>query len=318
MMSEESQDSVSTKFGYAGLVGRPNAGKSTLLNQILGSKLAITSPKPQTTRNQIAGIHTDERMQVVLVDTPGIHECWTELNRVMVDQSHEVLGQVDVVCWLMDLTRLAANQDAGRPVFDEQDLRLAERVDRGRQRLILIGNKVDLLPREQVLPLIAAAQAQFGDAPFVPLSARSGENVGGLMKEMCAALPVGPAMYPEEDWTQVTERFLVSEVIRHQLYKLLSKELPYCATVEIVQFDEAQRDHKGLVRVYAQIIVERGSQKGIVIGKGGTMLKKIGTLARQEIEELLECRVYLDLLVKVEKDWTRTRAGLGRAGFLRP
>ena len=220
------------------------------------------------------------------------------------------------MCWLLDLTRLLGQFEAGKPVFDDQDLRVVGRVDRVRQRLILIGNKVDLVPREQTLPLIAAAQEQFGDALFVPLSARTGENVSGLMKELWGALPPGPAMYPEEEWTQVTERFLVSEVIRHQLYKLLSKELPYCATVEIVQFDEKQREQKGLVRVYAQIIVERGSQKGIVIGKGGTMLKKIGTLARREIEELLECRVYLDLLVKVEKDWTRTRSGLGRAGFL--
>jgi len=164
--------------------------------------------------------------------------------------------------------------------------------------------------------VIAEVQRLLGDTTFIPLSARSGENVDRLFAELKSVLPVGPAMYPKEQWTEVTERFLASEVIRDQLYKLLSQELPYCASVEISKFNESQREDKGLVRIHAEIIVERGSQKGIVIGKGGTMLKKIGTLARGELEEMLQCRVYLELFVKVEKDWTRTRAGLVRAGFL--
>jgi GTP-binding protein Era len=315
-MTDDTSDSPAMRFGYAGLIGRPNAGKSTLLNQILGAKLAITSHKPQTTRNRIAGIHTDDTMQLVLVDTPGIHDGSTELNRTMVKQSMDVLGQVDVVCWLVDLTRLAGNLQSSRPMLDEQDLKLAAAVQKNPHRFIMVGNKVDLLPRESTLPVIAEAQRLLGDTTLIPLSARSGENVDRLFAELRTVLPVGPAMYPPDQWTEVTERFLASEIIRNQLYKLLSQELPYCANVEISQFNESQRETKGLVRIHAEVIVERGSQKGIVIGKGGTMLKKIGTLARGELEEMLQCRVYLELFVKVEKDWTRTRAGLVRAGFL--
>ena len=202
-MMDDSSNATGMRFGFAGLLGRPNAGKSTLLNQILGTKLAITSPNPQTTRNRIAGIHNDDTMQVVLVDTPGIHDGWTELNRAMVARSMEVLGQVDVVCWLVDLTRLAGNLEASRPMLDEQDLKLSAAIKANPQSLIMIGNKVDLVARESTLPVIAEVQRLLGDTTFIPLSARSGENVDRLFAELKSVLPVGPAMYPKEQWTEV-------------------------------------------------------------------------------------------------------------------
>jgi GTP-binding protein Era len=301
--------------GYAALIGRPNAGKSTLLNQILGSKLAITSSKPQTTRNRIAGIHTDEKMQVILLDTPGLHTAWTELNRQMVQAALGAISDVDVVVWLVDMTILARRAEAGEAILDKEDLSILDKLRAARRPVLLAANKMDVVPAPLVLPVIDAIRGAIELAAAVPISALTGDGVPGLMDEIRSRLPVHPALFPPDQWTQLSEKFLVSEIIREKIFHLTEQEVPYATAVEVVKFDEEERETKKIVKIYADIIVERGSQKGILIGRGGEMLKRIGTLARKEIQGLLDCRVYLELFVKVEHNWTKTSNGLKKVGF---
>jgi len=304
------------RSGYVALVGCPNAGKSTLLNQILGSKLAITSSKPQTTRHRIAGIHTDERMQAILLDTPGIHEPFTELNKEMVDRALASLSEADVVCFLGDMTDLGRRADAGRPILSGGEGHIAKILEGIDKPLIFAANKIDVIPHPLLLPVIDAVNQALAPRALVPVSALTGDGVDVLMNEIAAALPPGPALYPADEWAQVTERFLVEEIIREKVFHLTEQEIPYATLVEVRSFDESRRDGpKPIVRIHADIIVERGTQKGIVIGKGGDMLKRIGTLARRELQDVLGCRVYLELFVKVERDWTRSAKGLRKVGF---
>ncbi|MCB9689648.1 MAG: GTPase Era [Alphaproteobacteria bacterium] len=303
------------RTGYVGLLGRPNAGKSTLLNRVLGSKLAITSPRPQTTRHRIAGIHTDERCQLVMLDTPGIHEAWTELNRQMVQRALDALAEVDVVCWVVDAPVAVARQKQGLAPLDGEDVAVIERLRARGRPIVFVPNKVDQVHRPQLLPLIAAVSAETEVATSVPVSATTGEGVDGLVSELCSRVPEGPALFPPDEWAQVSERFLVGEVVREKAFHLLAREVPYATHVEVRAFDESVREEQGLVRIHADVIVERESQKGIVIGKGGSMLKKIGSAARQDLEEMLGCRVYLELKVRVERDWSKSAGGLRRVGF---
>jgi len=308
------------RCGYVGLIGKPNAGKSTLLNRILGTKLAITSSKPQTTRNRIVGVHTDDRMQAILVDTPGIHEGWTELNRAMVQAARSVLDDVDVVCWLQDMTVLAGRaEDPSGVVLDDEDRAMAEWLGERGLPLVLVANKIDVVPHPLLLPVIDAITRAVDVTAAVPTSALTGDGIDALLGALAEALPEGPPLFPPEDWTQATERFLVAEIIREKIFHLTEQEVPYSTHVVVRQFDESQRDgtarNPGIVRIYADVVVEKESQKGIVIGRGGEMLKRIGTLARKELVELLECRTYLELFVRVERDWTRTERGLRRVGF---
>lgn len=303
--------------GYVALIGRPNAGKSTLLNRILGTKLAITSAKPQTTRNRIVGIHSDERMQAVLVDTPGIHEAWTELNRSMVDRAKAALDDVDVAAWIGDMTVLARRAEDDEPILDEVDLQIAALLRASGLPVIFVANKIDIVPHPLLLPVIEAVTQQLEIAAAVPVSALTGDAVQSLLDEIARLLPASPPLFPPEDWAQVTERFLVSEIVREKIFHLTEQEVPYATHVVVRQFDESARDEgdRGLVRIFADVVVERESQKGIVIGRGGEMLKRIGTMARKELVELLGCRVYLELFVRVERDWTRSARGLRRVGF---
>jgi GTP-binding protein Era len=308
------------RCGYVGLFGRPNAGKSTLLNRILRNKLAITSAKPQTTRNRIAGVHSDESMQVILVDTPGIHEAWTELNRSMVQRALAALDEVDLVCWIGDMTTLAARVEAGEPVLDPLDEQIADQFVQSGLPVLFVANKVDVVPHPLLLPVIDAVRGRLPIEVAIPVSALTGDGVQVLLDEIRSRLPEGPPMFPPDEWTQVTERFLVAEIIREKVFHLTEQEIPYATHVDVRQFDETEREgtgskNKGIVRIFADVVVERESQKGIVIGKGGEMLKRIGTLARHELIELLGCRVYLELHVRVEKDWTRSARGLRRVGF---
>lgn len=305
------------RCGYVGLVGRPNAGKSTLLNRILRNKLAITSAKPQTTRNRIAGIHSDEGMQVVLVDTPGIHEAWTELNKSMVDAALSALQEVDLVCWLGDMTHLAERAEKGLAILDELDERIATELEGSGKPILFVANKIDVVPHPLLLPVIDAVRGRLPIVAAVPVSALTGDGVDRLIEAFRAHLPKGPPLFPQDEWAQVSERFLVGEIVREKVFHLTEQEIPYATHVEVRQFDESHRD-EGLVRIFADVVVERESQKGIVIGKGGEMLKRIGTLARKDLVEMLGCRVYLELHVKVVKDWTRTRGGLARVGFTDP
>ena len=303
------------RCGYVALVGRPNAGKSTLLNQILGGKLAITSAKPQTTRNRIAGIHTDERVQMILVDTPGIHSGWTELNRAMVDRAMSALEDVDLVCWLADMTELAQRIEKQRPVLGPEEELVAAAVQASGKPVIFLANKTDVVPHPLVLPVFAAVSERLETAACIPVSALTGDGVPQVMQELFGLLPEGPALFPAEEWTQVSERFLVAEIVREKLFHLLAKEIPYATFVEVMEFDESQRETDNRVRILCDIIVERQSQKGIVIGKRGEMLKRVGIAARKELIQVLDCRVHLELFVKVEKDWTRSKRGLRKVGF---
>jgi GTP-binding protein Era len=303
------------RCGYVALIGRPNAGKSTLLNQILGSKLAITSAKPQTTRNRIAGISTEENSQLILLDTPGIHEAWTELNKAMVSRAFNTLEEVDVVCWLGDMTRLARRVERQQAILTKTEENIAQAIEAARRPVIFVANKIDIVPQQLVLPVIDAIQKRIDIAAAVPISALTGDGVTPLVKEIRQLLPEGPQLFPEDEWTQVSERFLVAEVVREKIFHLTEQEVPYATFVDIVKFDESERQTNNIVRIYADVVVERGSQKGIVIGRGGEMLKRIGTLARLELQEILDCRVHLELHVKVIKDWTRTLRGLRRVGF---
>jgi GTPase len=312
---------MSFHTGTVALFGRPNAGKSTLLNQILGAKLAITSGKPQTTRQRIVGIHNAEGMQAILVDTPGFHEAWTELNKAMVSHTLGALRDVDVVVWLVDTSIYArrVESDPEAPLLDAFDERIIGLLRDREAPVILVANKVDVVPKPLVLPVLDAFQHALPLAALVPLSALTGDNVPALMEEIRAHLPEHPPLFPTDLWTEVSERFLVAELIREKIVHLTEQEIPYATFVEIERFDESEREgDRPIVRIYARIIVERGSQKGIVIGKGGAMLKRIGQLAREDIEQLLGCKVYLELFVKVEKNWTRSKKGLKRVGFDTP
>jgi len=305
------------RSGYVALLGRPNAGKSTLLNQILGSKLAITSAKPQTTRNRIAGIHTDDRMQAILLDTPGIHDPFTELNKSMVDRAMAVLDEVDVVCFLGDMTELARHAERGEAIFggpEGQILRILAGCDKP---VVFVANKIDVVPVPLLLPVFEAADRELKPVANVPISALTGDGVPELLEVLRRSLPEGPPLYPPDTWAQVTERFLVSEIIREKIFHLTEQEVPYATHVEVRRFDESERDRPGggLVRIFADVVAERPTQKGILIGKGGSMLKRIGTLARKELQEVLGCRVHLELFVKVERDWTKTTRGLRKVGF---
>ena len=304
------------KCGYVGLIGRPNAGKSTLLNQVLGSKLAIISSKPQTTRDRIVGVHTDERMQAVLVDTPGIHKAWTELNKNMVSAAMDAIGSCDVVLWVEDAAMLARRlNDEDGPLLDPIGEEIVTALAKSGKTIVFVANKIDVVPKQLLLPVIAGVSERLTFASVVPISALNNDGVNILMDEIHKHLPVHEPLFPEDHWTEVTERFLVGEIIREKIFHLTEQEIPYATAVEIEKFDETERETKGIVKVFAAILVERGSQKGIVIGKGGEMLKRIGTLARKDAQKLLDCRVYLQLFVKVEPDWTKTKKGLKRAGY---
>lgn len=301
--------------GHVALIGRPNAGKSTLLNQILGVKVAITSAKPQTTRDRIQAVHTDERMQAVLVDTPGIHKAWSELNKAMVRRAEGALADVDLVCWLEDTTLLARRHEAGQPLLDRGSEVIAHMIQNAGTPCILVLNKVDLVHPATLLPILDAYRHVLDFAALIPLSALTGDGLPDLLAEIHGHLPEGPPLYDPEQWTQVTERFLAAEVVREKIFHLTEQEIPYATAVEVEVFDESERETRGLVRIHAAIAVERPQQKGIVIGKGGEMLKRIGTLARQDLQELLDCRVHLELFVKVERDWTKTKRGIRKMGY---
>ncbi len=307
----------SFRCGYVALIGRPNAGKSTLLNRVLGSKLAITSPKPQTTRDRIVGIHNDDTMQAVLVDTPGIHKAWTELNKVMVRRTRQVLEDVDVVCWLEDMTLVASRLKAGKPLLDGAAYAIAQMLKGISAPIILVPNKIDVIRPMALLPMLEAYRNEVELKAAVPVSALTGDGVAALLAEIRAGMPEGPPLYDQDTWTESTERFLAAEVIREKIFHLTEQEVPYATAVDVEEFDESDRETRELVRIRAAVMVERPAQKGIVIGKGGEMLKRIGTLARKDLESMLGCRVYLELFVKVEPDWTRTARGLRKVGYER-
>jgi GTPase len=296
------------KSGMVALVGPPNAGKSTLMNSLLGQKISIVSPRPQTTRNRILGILNEAEYQIVLVDTPGLHKSREPLNREMVKIAMTSLTEVDVVVFLIDISLPLPNA-----VRKERDREFAEYMQEVTCPAILVLNKVDLIAKEKLLPMIEAYAGLYPFKAIVPVSAVTGDGTVDLLREMLAELPYGPRYFPEDIPTDASERFLVAEIIREKVFLLTGQEIPYSTAVTIESFTEDEA--KKLVTIHATIVIERASQKGIVIGRGGQKLKSIGSAARKDIEELLGARVLLKLWVKVKRNWSQDEHFLKELGF---
>jgi GTP-binding protein Era len=277
------------KSGFVTLIGRPNVGKSTLMNYLIGQKIAITSNKPQTTRNRIQTVLTREEGQIVFVDTPGIHKAKNKLGEYMVNVAERTLNEVDVVLWLVEPTTFIG---AG-------EKHIAEQLGKVKTPVVLVINKVDMVKKEEILTFIDAYRKIYDFAEIVPVSARNGDNTEELIKVILKYLPYGPQFYDEDTITDQPERQIVAELIREKALHSLNEEIPHGIAVAI---DRMKYRHR-IVDIDATIICERDSHKGIIIGKQGAMLKKIGSTARFEIEKMLECKVNLQLWVKVKKDW---------------
>ncbi|MDO5291938.1 MAG: GTPase Era [bacterium] len=279
------------KSGFVTLIGRPNVGKSTLMNQLIGQKIAITSNKPQTTRNRIQTVYTDEQGQIIFLDTPGITKAKNKLGEYMVNAAENTLNEVDVVLWLVEpSTFIGAGEQ-----------HIAATLKRVKTPVFLVINKIDTVPKEQILTFIDKYKEIYDFCEIIPVSALKGENKETLIKEIMKYLPYGPQFYDEDTITDQPERQIVAELIREKALRLLSDEIPHGIAVSIDSMKE--RNHGKLMDIQATIVCERDSHKGIIIGKQGSMLKRIGTDARWEIERLLDTRVNLQLWVKVKKDW---------------
>lgn len=281
-----------TRSGFVALIGRPNVGKSTLMNQIIGQKIAITSPRPQTTRNRIQTVYTEERGQIVFVDTPGIHQAKNKLGDYMMNIASRSMQDVDVIMWLVE-----PSDKIGR---GEQNI--VRRLQNIRIPVILVMNKIDTVKRPELLKYIDAYRKVYDFSEIIPVSALTGENVQDILDTLYGYLPEGPYFFDEDTVTDQPMRQIAAELIREKALRCLEKEIPHGIAV-VIEKMEYRQSGKGIYDVEATIICERDSHKGIVIGKGGAMLKKIGSLARPEIEDLLEAKVNLKLWVKVRKDW---------------
>jgi GTPase len=289
--------------GLVALLGAPNAGKSTLLNRLLGAKISITSRKPQTTRNRILGILHRPGAQLVFIDTPGVHLSQKPLNVRIVDAALSALSDVDVVL-------LMADAQAPNPAAEKF---LLARLSEISKPVVLAVNKIDGLAAQPVAEILAAWSRRFAFEHLLPISARQGTQVDKLLAVLEAMLPEGPPFYGEDMLTDSAERFIVAELIREKVFRLTGEEIPYAAAVTIDGFREAQQGKT--VHISATIHVERDTQKGIVIGRGGRKLKQIGQAAREDIERLLDTRVYLELFVRVQKNWTRDTRALRKFGY---
>lgn len=289
------------KFGYVSIVGRPNVGKSTLLNCIIGEKIVITSDKPQTTRNRVQGIHNIPGGQIVFVDTPGIHACRSRLNKSMVDAAMTALRGVDLLLLVVDA--LSAVDDELVSVI----------LRNPKLPVVLALNKVDLLTDKRVLlEKIAAWSELHSFREIVPISAATGDGVAGLIEVVTTYLPEGDALFPDDILTDMPEKFIVAEMIREKIFRLTRDEIPYSTAVVVESFIEREN---GVVAISATICLERAPQKGIIIGKKGEMLKKIGSQARHDIERLLGTRVFLELFVKIEENWSERTSKLREFGY---
>lgn len=290
------------KSGFVTIIGRPNVGKSTLLNSILGQKIAIMSDKPQTTRNKIQGFYTKEDAQIIFIDTPGIHKPQHKLGEYMVTVAERTLNEVDVILYLMDAS---AQFGAGEEFIIKQ-------LEKVHTPVFLIINKIDLIPRDQVLAIISQYSTKFNFAEIVPVSALKKDNIDHLLSVLEKYLPEGPQFYPEDMVTDQPEKAIVAELIREKALLMTREEIPHSIAVEVTDFKEREGN---MIYVGAIIYVERDSQKGIIIGKKGNMLKEIGKLARVDIENLLDSKIYLELWVKVQKDWRNRDISLRNFGY---
>jgi GTP-binding protein Era len=291
------------KSGFISILGRPNVGKSTLFNRIIGEKVAIVTERPQTTRNRILGVKNVEGGQLIFIDTPGIHEGSSELNRRMVQTAMASSREADVLLLLVE----AFSQ------ITEEDRKMVEIIKGSKGRPFLLINKIDLVRKERLLPLMDRHQKLHPFEKIIPISAATGEGVDILLEEVLRALPESPPYYPDEIFTDQTERAIVSEMIREKVILRTYQEVPHSSAVTVESFKE--HPEKNLVVIQGTIHVEKDSQKKILIGKGGQRLKKIGEAARKEIEAFLGKKVFLELWVKVERDWTRNPRALDELGY---
>ena len=293
---------TTVRAGYAALLGRPNVGKSTLLNRLIGQKLSITAPKPQTTRHVILGIQTLPDAQIVYVDTPGLHRRGQRaLNRHLNRAAASVLGYVDVVVWLVEALR-----------WTEEDEDVLQRLTDFTGPVVLAVNKVDRIPdKSRLLPFLRELAAKRSFSEVVPLAAIDGDNVAALEQVIARLLPVGDLLFPTEQITTASERFLAAELIREKLTRLLREELPYALTVEIERFADEGR----LARIHAVVWVERETQKGIVIGEKGATLREVGRQAREDMERLFDRKVFLQTWVKVREGWSDDERALRSLGY---
>jgi GTPase len=289
--------------GYIGIIGPPNVGKSTLLNRILGRKVAIVSPKPQTTRNRIIGIYNEEGVQMVFIDTPGIHRTRTPLHQSMVASALAVFQEVDILLVMIQLDK----------ADDEGVSSILKNLKEVKRPCLLLINKIDKGSKEELLPLMADYGKRHPFDAIIPISALKGDNVNLLMNELRSRLRPGPRFFPEDMETDPSENFLISEVIREKIYLKLRQELPYASAVTVERIDDLPE--RALLMISARIHVETDSQKAVFIGRGGKMIQSIGRSARLDLEKIFGVRIYLDLTVRVEKNWTRDTRALRRLGY---
>jgi len=281
------------RSGTIAIIGRPNVGKSTLLNQILGAKVAIVSPRPQTTRNRITGIRTTETSQIVFLDTPGIHQGHSMINRRLVDTALQTLDEVDGVLWLL----------GAHDRIKQEEERIAETLRGVETPVLILINKMDLVSKGKLLPLMERCAQLLPGKEIVPISALKGDGVPILLDIVEKWLSEGEPFFTQGEYTDQTERFLTSEIIREKVFNLTRQEIPYGVAVTIDEFTE--KEEKNLIVIAATIHTERDSHKGILIGKRGAMLKEIGQRAREELEKIFACRIFLELFIRVDPDWTQ-------------
>ncbi|MCQ6266264.1 GTPase Era [Fictibacillus sp. WQ 8-8] len=291
------------KSGFVSIIGRPNVGKSTLLNHIIGQKIAIMSDKPQTTRNKIQGVYTTDQAQVIFIDTPGIHKPKHRLGDFMTKIAQQTLREVDLILFVIN-----AEEGYGRG-----DQFIIDKLQDIKQPIFLVINKIDTIHPDQLLPLIDFYRGKVDVQEVIPISALQGNNVNTLMNQITEYLEEGPQYYPEDQITDHPERFIAGELIREKVLHLTREEIPHSIAVVIEQMQ--RREDRDVVFINATIIVERKSQKGIIIGKQGSMLKEVGKRARTDIENLLGSKVFLELFVKVQNDWRNKLSNLKEFGF---
>ena len=293
------------KSGFIAILGRPNVGKSTFFNAVIGDKISIVADKPQTTRNRISGILNVPDAQLIFLDTPGMHNPKTPLNRAMVKAARDTIGDADLILMMVE---------ADKPV-GAQDLFLIEALAGVQAPVFLAINKTDRAEKSLLLPLMDQCRRLYDFAGIFPVSARTGNGLEALIHGIKEALPDGPRLFPDDIATEATERFIAGEFIREQILRLTSQEIPYASAVEIDAFKEDES--KNLIRISATILVEKESQKAIMIGKKGALLKKIGTRARLAMENLFGAKVFLELFVRVKKDWTTSDKMLRELGLMK-
>ncbi len=302
-VTETKRTSSEHRSGFVALIGRPNVGKSTLLNRLLGQKIAIVTPKPQTTRGRILGILTRPEAQLAFIDTPGLHRPRSLINKRMVLAAESAIAEADVVLWLLDVTqRLGAAEEE-----------IAAQLKARAKKICVAVNKIDRVAATAMLPFLARLAEILPGVEMVPVSALKGRNLDVLLQQLLAMLPVGPPLYDRETFTDQTERSLVGEVIREKVLLQTRQEIPYAVAVTIDKFED--KEDKGVTVIHATIHVERQTQKGIIIGAGGQRIKEIGQAARREVESLLGRRIYLELFVRVQEEWTKDERRLRDFGL---